>query len=342
VGSTPTRFDECWWQSPLRWLAAPLWLATRPTIALRGALFDHRWRTVRRLPVPVLSVGNLTVGGTGKTPLVAWLVDWCRARGQVPAVISRGYRALPGGGNDEARLFDCAVECDADRHAGGRRAIAAGATCLILDDGFQHRRLHRDADLVVVDALRPFGPTGRVPAVLPLGMLREPIPALRRADAILINRSDQLAAASLLALETRLAGIGRPLLRMRQEAVALRALDGGGERPPAALAGQPVLLASGLGNPAGFTATAAALGWQVRGHRRFPDHHHYTSADARDLLAAVGAAGATLVVTAKDAVKLVALLPGTAPCLVLHVRAVVDAAGLPALETLLRRVVPVR
>ncbi|MFW5750057.1 MAG: tetraacyldisaccharide 4'-kinase [Planctomycetota bacterium] len=329
--ATHGRHGERLLDGPARVLALPGWLALRPAVALRNLAYDRHWLPIHRLPAPVIGVGNLSLGGTGKTPVVAAVVAALRDAGLQPAVLMRGYLG-DGVANDEARTLDCPVVCDPDRHAGGQRALADGADCLVLDDGFQHRRLHRDCDLVCIDATRP----GILPhdAVFPLGRLREPLSALRRATALVLTRSDQVPPQRLAALTGRLARCGLPLLHCHHHATGLAPLAGPGRSaPPDALAGEPVLLASGLGHPAGFEATARALGMDVRGCERYPDHHAYTAADARFLSARAHALGATLVVTAKDAVKLAGLpLPGdTRILLVEAVFAPADARRLAAI-----------
>ncbi len=225
-----------------------------------------------------------------------------------------------------------------DRVAGGQRALAAGATCLILDDGFQHRRLHRDLDLVVIDATRPWGG-----GVLPLGYAREGRAGLARAQAFAVTRLHLVPAAQRLAVERALAAYGRPVLRIADADACLSALSGGGAAPVAALAGQPVLLASGLGNPLGFERSAAAHGWVVRASVRFPDHWRFDAGDARLLATRAAAANATLVVTRKDAVKLAPLWPaacaaaGAAPAAyALDVRSAVVPADRPMLADLVK------
>ena len=286
--------------------------------SLRDSFYRRGWLPSVRIEVPVVSVGNLSAGGTGKTPCVFHLVRELRARGLRPGVLSRGYRA--GGAvterrSDEARML---LACDPellhvenpDRVSGGYTLIEAGAEVVVLDDGFQHRRLARDLDLVLVDATRPWGlpapPEGgaAVRAMLPRGLLREKPAALERADAILVTRTDQVAPVELAALEEELENLapGRPVLLTCHRPRTLRTADGR-ERDPASLLGQEVDLVSGIGNPDSFEASVIALGARIHRHVRFPDHHAYAAGD----LDGLGERGRLVVTTAKDAVKIDAI-----------------------------------
>ncbi|QDU68949.1 tetraacyldisaccharide 4'-kinase [Engelhardtia mirabilis] len=302
----------------------------------RSRLYDLRLLPISRLDVPVVCVGNLTAGGTGKTPLVIWLARWFAARGWRPGVLSRGYgsqaldRSLgaastPGAPRgDEARLLartlpGVPMVQNADRVAGGRELERAGVDVILMDDGFQHRRLHRERDIVLVDATRPWGlpPAGgeAVRALLPRGLLRESPSALARADAIVVTRCDQVEQERLRALVAELAEFapGVPLVTSSHRVTGLR--DGaGGFWPLSRLAGRQVDLVSAIGNPDAFEQTIERLGARVREHRRFVDHHAYTAADLIGLGAAdkldPEAPPVPVVTTSKDAVKLETLLPG--------------------------------
>ncbi len=305
--------------TPVGWLLAPAWAIWRPAVALHNTLYDLGWKPALRLPVPVFSVGNLAAGGTGKTPVVRLLARMLAGHGERPAILMRGYRG-DGAANDEARIVEeCPVVCDADRVRGGHTAIAAGATCLILDDGFQHRRLHRDCDLVLIDATRPF------PALLPVGYGREPASSLARAHAIILTRGDLVSDERRRHIAAQLARHGKPVLHLADAERWLSTATGGDRLPVQSLAGRPVLLASGLGNPLGFEGAARACGWQVAASWRFPDHHHFDRRDADDILAAARRLGATPVVTAKDAVKLASFVPDEA-IRVLHQRVAIATA----------------
>ena len=292
--------------SPLRGLLFPGWLILRPLIALRGILYHRHLATINRLPVPVISIGNLLAGGTGKTPAVKAVCALLRELGRRPAVLSRGYRG-DGTANEEAALVgDVPVVCDPNRVRGGHTALAQGANVLVLDDGFQHRRLHRDLDIVLLDATRPWGrEDGSHGSVLPLGYLREPATALARAGLIWITRWEQADPHRQAAILARCAALapGVPVVHDRLEDAHLRPLLGGTAEAPSIWQNRPVVLASGIGHPAAFEDLARRLSLDVQESWRFPDHHHFTQAEAT----ALAARGHTLVVTGKDAVKLAAL-----------------------------------
>ena len=280
-------------------------------VALRSFLYDRGWLPVERLATPVISVGNLSSGGTGKTPMVAWLAGQLRRRGLRAGVLSRGYGAAPGGLNDEGlelarRLADLPQVQDRDRAAGGRRLEGRGVDVILLDDGFQHRRLQRDLDLVLVDCTRPFGlapPTaGGAPvrALLPRGLLREPLSALRRADAVVLTRVDAVSEEEREELARCLerASPGTPRVEATHVVHRIRTPDARDGAGLGALQGRAVDLVSAIGNPEAFERTVRALGGVVVEHRILPDHHSY---EARDL---AGLGARPLVTTAKDAVKL--------------------------------------
>lgn len=286
-------------------------------VRARNAAFDCGCRRTYTAGVPVVSVGNVTTGGTGKTPVVAWLANWLSERGVRPAILSRGYRALDETTNDEKLVLDRLCPGvphvqNPDRVAGARQAIREfGAEMLILDDGFQHRRLRRDLDIVLIDALQPFG-YGRL---LPRGLLREPLSGLRRADLIAITRADRLTGAGREAILAAIAP-WRPTGEAPVEIAfsPLGLVNELGERNDmSAIRGRAVAAFCGIGNPAGFRGTLEDAGANVVEWREFPDHHHYTAADVRELVARARSAGAILVTTLKDLVKIRAEWTGGFP-----------------------------
>src|SRR5688572_24546059 len=216
---------------------------------LRRALYDLGWLPTERLDAPVISVGNLCAGGTGKTPMVAWIVRELTRRGRRPGIVSRGYGAPNGVANDEARLLAEALPevphvLDRDRARGGRELVGRHVDVIVLDDGFQHRRLRRDLDLVLIDATRPWGLDGRSAAAAPLlprGLLREPPAALSRAHAAVITRADQASDGELVELRREIARVapGIALASAIHAPARLRNFEGASE-PLAVLPGREV------------------------------------------------------------------------------------------------------
>ncbi len=292
--------------------------------AARTAAYEGGLLAAARATRPVISVGNLTAGGTGKTPLVIHLARALLARGERPAVLARGYGADRDGElNDELRLIarevpGALLAPGRDRVARAQEATGRGASVLLLDDGFQHRRLHRDVDVVLLDATDPWGPGG----LLPRGLLREPPAALARAHVVVLSRVEFLAASARARLEdeVRATGFQGPIVGMKIVPRALEPLPpptatetARQAEPPGALGGQPVLAACGIGNPAAFGRTLEALGARVVRLEALPDHHGYTHGDVARLEAVADEVGAArVVVTAKDAVKLEALVSARA------------------------------
>ncbi len=318
-------------------LAAPYGAAVRA----RNAAYDAALLPIHRGPVPVVSVGNLTLGGTGKTPLVAWVARILAAAGGRPAIVSRGYGAADGATSDEAAELALLLPgvphvADRDRLAAVRSA-AATADCVVLDDGFQHRRLARDLDIVAVDATDPFG----CDRLFPRGLLREPIAGVARADAVVLTRADRVDAARRRDIHERLAALCRaraPLVWAEAEhrPVALRRWSAA----PWSLEdirGRRVAAFAAIGNPDAFRATLAALGAEVVTFRAFADHHAYAADDVARL--GTAAARAEIVITTlKDLVKVqrddIGGVPLAAVEIALHVR-----AGDAELTDLVRRAV---
>ena len=285
--------------------------------AARNRLFDAGLRKSHRLPRPVISVGNITTGGTGKTPVVRWLAERLRDHGRRVAVLARGYGARPGQAGDEQMMLDgllndgvaeprrVALVANPDRVVAATQFLRehpeTGA--FVLDDGFQHRRLARDLDVVLVSATSPFG----YGHVLPRGMLREPLRGLGRAGAVIITHADQAPAGELAEIE-------REVRRFNPHAPAYRAahahagLRHGSEhesRPIEDLRGMNWFALCGIGDPQTFLRQLQSAGGRCAGHRWFADHHRYTEADLDAVRRQARAAGAdVLVTTEKDWAKL--------------------------------------
>jgi tetraacyldisaccharide 4'-kinase len=258
--------------------------------------------------VPVVCVGNLTLGGTGKTPMVKWIARWLIERGVRVAIVSRGYGAAAGRQNDEAlelaqSLPNVPQVQNPDRVAGARRAIDEfGSQLILLDDGFQHRRLARDLDIVLLDATEPFG----FDHVFPRGTLREPIAGLRRAGVVCLSRSNLLEEPGRLAIRQRVAELA-PHAAWCEAAHAPHGLlnSGGQSQPLSALSGRHVAAFCGIGNPAAFRYSLQTAGCSIVSWREFPDHHRYTDADQAVIKNVAAASDAEFVVcTHKDLVKL--------------------------------------
>lgn len=295
----------------------------RPWCYRRGLL------TSSRLPCRVVSVGNLTVGGTGKTPMVILLTEWLQAKGQRVAVLSRGYKRMSktphllvsdgrkllvglSEAGDEPFLIarrcpQAIVAVGADRAALGRWVLDQHPVdCVILDDGFQHRALHRDVDLVLLDATDATG----LDAMLPAGRLREPFNGLERATAVIITRAD--SKDDVEAIRSRLRAIQFPCEQLievvfKPEAVVsvlteeLQPLDWCRRKK--------AWLVSGIGNSDSFRRSAASFGIEVLGETVFPDHHHYGAHDVRQVRTNAQDVGAEIVLTTeKDAGKLPSFL----------------------------------
>lgn len=277
-------------------------------VRARNFTFDTGLRHTHQVPVPVISVGNITTGGTGKTPFVAYLARWFRDKGLKTVLLSRGYRSGPEQANDEKRVLaqlcpDVPHLQQPDRVASARRACdALQAQVLILDDGFQHRRLARNLDIVLVDALNPWG----FGHLLPRGLLREPVGALARADLVVITRANQCTAEDLQALIARIRQVqdDDSIVRATYPADCLLNAEGT-TAELSSLAGEPVGAFCGIGNPHAFRKTLVENGYQVAFLDSFPDHHHYRT-DQLNALAetATKQKVSALLTTQKDLVKI--------------------------------------
>ncbi|MGE0609117.1 MAG: tetraacyldisaccharide 4'-kinase [Pirellulales bacterium] len=327
-------------------LRAGLRLAETPyacAMRLRNWRYDTGRAEIVRADVPVVSVGNLTLGGTGKTPLVVWLARWFRDRDVRVSLISRGYGAAANRRNDEAlelehRLPDVPHLLDRDRAAAAQVAEEELDTQLILlDDAFQHRRMHRDLDIVLLDALDPFG----AEHVFPRGLMREPPTGLHRAHIIGLSRANALNDSQRAAIRQR-AKRYAPHAAWFEASHAPQGLlssSGRGESL-AALAGQRVAAFCGLGNPAGFRLTLEHLKSELVELREFPDHHPYTRDDVRGLSDWAGQLHVAAVLTThKDLVKLELDQIGRAPLWAVTIGMEI-LAGRDELEALLMPLLP--
>jgi tetraacyldisaccharide 4'-kinase len=287
--------------------------------AVRSSLYSSGILTTHATPLPALAVGNLTVGGTGKTPVAAYLAGQLRERGARPAIVLRGY------GDDEPLVHrtlnpDVPVVVSPDRLAGIVEAQRDGCDVAVLDDAFQHRRVQRVADVVLVSADGPW--TSR-PRLLPAGPWREPLRAAERAAAVVITRkaaSVDAAAAVVDALARASGGVACAVVHL--DASALRSWSAHHEVSIDSVRGESVLAISGIGNPDAFAAQLSARGARVS-HRVFRDHHRFTRDDASALTAEAPRFD-RVICTLKDAVKLGPLWPGPSPLWYVSQRVVVE------------------
>jgi len=277
---------------------------------LRGFFFEAGVLPVLKLPVPVISFGNLTVGGTGKTPAAIWCAKLLVAKGMAPGIASRGY--APEGEtaespNDEAALIKEVLPevphvWDADRcRAAAKLVKEHHCNVVILDDGFQHRRLHRTLDFLLLDAMNPFG----YRFMLPRGLLREPIVALKRATMVIVTRANLVSRDEVQKIFREIREIDEnvKLAEAVHRPTGIHFADGTVE-PPEWLKGKKVFVFCGIGNPHAFVNTLTNLGGKVVGMRSFGDHHSYTEEDIAAVMSDASAHGAELVVTTqKDRVK---------------------------------------
>jgi tetraacyldisaccharide 4'-kinase len=308
-------------------------------VRLRNRQYDRGRRPAHRAPVPVVSVGNLTLGGTGKTPCVEYAARLYRGLGLRVAILSRGY-GTGRGRNDEALVLEENLD-DVPHYQGADRAALAAVAVeesesevLVLDDGFQHRRLARNLDVVLLDATNPWGHG----YLFPRGLLREPPSSLRRAGAVVLTRCDQVPRPAVERLRGDVARLapGVPVAESVHEPVEWVNADRAA-LPRDALRGRPAALFCGLGNPEAFRQTVLGLGLEVVAFRAFPDHHNYTRADVEELRswARHHATDCVLVTTQKDLVKIRLARLGGRPLWALRVRLQVTA-GQEALDRKLK------
>ena len=296
------------WPAILRFVFEVMSWGYALVVGARNVMYDVGILKQVKLPVPVISVGNITTGGTGKTPTVIMLAKELHRMGRKPAVLTRGYGAADGEKSDEVMVIErecpgVPVIVKGDRVAGGQEAIAKyGADILIIDDGFQHRRLARDLNIVLVDATEPMG----IPGVLPRGTWREPPYNLKRANMIMLTRCEQVSPE----LADMAAGLLTQWVSPRavfQQRTAVTGLYDEEDNPVALLVGtRRVAAFAGIGNPQGFLHTVRSLGMQVVTGCWFDDHHRYdTGTDFVELARVTEQRGIEAwVTTLKDWVKL--------------------------------------
>jgi len=320
----------------------PLSLLYGAVTRTRLSLYRRGTFVTTKLDRPVISVGNITTGGTGKTPLVEWVAKTLAGQGKKPCILTRGYGrkdphvqvivsdgygvlASPTEAGDEPYLLAtnlsglAAVISSADRIAAGQEAINDfGSDRFVLDDGFQHLRLARDLNIVTIDATNPWGGG----SLLPHGRLRESREGLSRSDCVVITRCDQVRSLDALRSEiAKFTGGNRPIFHSYMRTSRVSSLKNG----PGTLS-SPARLAAfcAIGNPAAFFEHLRRAGYELVLQKSFPDHHVFSQEEIDSLIAAAKKAGAnSLITTAKDAVKL-RTLSFPIPCYVLEIEIAIE------------------
>jgi tetraacyldisaccharide 4'-kinase len=318
-------------------------------VRARNFLYSQEWLKVHRADAAVISVGNITVGGTGKTPLVIWLCKEvisdldCRQTSSKfqnsnsqCAILTRGYKtrrascvkrraknkhntqyAIRNTEIDEPAILaescpEVKVIVNPDRVAGAAEAVSKfGANTLIMDDGFQHRRLARDLDIVTIDATQPFG-YGKM---LPSGLLREPVASLERADAIVITRCDQITETELSEIERKLQTINPNVIIARSihAPTSVKSMDNK-EISLEQLKDKKIFAFCGIGNPDAFLNTIKTIGSELVGSKVYNDHHHYTNDCLADIYEQAGGLKADLILTTqKDWTKIISDFESSLP-----------------------------
>ncbi|MHB1001847.1 MAG: tetraacyldisaccharide 4'-kinase [Armatimonadota bacterium] len=308
----------------VRTLLRLLSVVYRAALGVYLFLFNSGIRNRHRLQVPVISIGNITAGGTGKTPMVQYLCRGLSSVGLHPAVLSYGYGGSLGGEfgivSDKSNiLLDAQTAGDEPvmlaqslpgvpvlvckhRDTSGKTAIENfGADVIVLDDGFQVWKLHRDADIVLLNAEKPFDNGYTLPA----GLLREPVSALRRAGCIIVTGCSDTGVKDNLLSELERLRIRIPVFFSDYRPSAIISLDDDGVLPVEHIRGKRVFAVSSIGNPVSFERTLESTGAVTAGVRRYPDHYGYTSEDMMDICRCASDVSAEMIVTTeKDAVKL--------------------------------------
>lgn len=310
----------------------PLSLPYEMAARLHARAYRSGFFPQHKLDAFVISVGNLTVGGTGKTPMVLWIAQRLAAEGKSVGILTRGYRgetlsrdvttsatngdpdaasdgssrddstgddSSDGSTSDEVQLLksrlgdSVAFGVGPDRFANGANLVVRGVKYFVLDDGFQHRRLARDVDIVLIDATNPFG-GGHL---LPAGRLREPRSALARADIIVITRGDHAPAVEAAIRQDS----DGPIFYARTQLESVHRLDTDSSVDLAALRSQELFAFCGIGNPRAFLDDLRLWGFHLAGQKFYPDHHRYSPADALAIESeARNANAAALICTEKD------------------------------------------
>jgi len=323
----------------------------------RRTCYERKWLSSHQLPKPVISVGNMTLGGTGKTPFVIWLAGELHAQGKTVAILSRGYGRrnsskpmLVSDGRsrksnwrmagDEPILLSqhcpwAIVAVGSDRYQLGRWVLdQVDCDCFILDDGYQHLALYRNVDFLLIDVTDIRG----IQAVFPAGRLREPLESAKNADGFVFTRSS--TKTSVRALQDHIQGsVGREIQPILVEFVPkqLTHIVSGDKQELSCLKNNALLLVSGIGNPCSFQESVRVSGGEVLGELCFPDHCTYGLKEVEDIQSQMRRHGANMVITTeKDAIKLQEYFKETDPIWALEIQANVTG-GAPYVRTLLQK-----
>jgi tetraacyldisaccharide 4'-kinase len=355
---------RAWEEETPRALAAALGVLSvgyRAALLARGWLYDARLLSTGRLPCPVVSLGNVTVGGSGKTPLAELAALTLVALGAAPVVVSRGYgRATRGvqvvadrqgvrlgarAAGDEPlllaeRLPGIPVIVGENRFEAGRHAVEAhGASVIVLDDGFQNRTISKNLEILAVSARAPWG-NGRL---FPRGQLRESLSSLRRSHLVVVTNPSGDDEVDAITRTLRLQDSPAPVVTARYEALEARRAVDGARLPLSELRGRRLLGFGGLASPRSFMETLRGLGVLLAGFVEFGDHHWYGEADLAEVTRRAGLAGAEgLITTEKDAVRLRELALPRLPLWVLTVQMVLASGQAAWVEALRAVAVPAR
>lgn len=291
-------------------------------IKLRNLLYDKKIFKTHHHKAIVISIGNITTGGTGKTPLVIWLYNYLVEKNTKCAILTRGYKAdqksnpsqiEPGKTKTAAYTDEPAILSEScpksqvivnpDRVAGAGEAIEKyAAEVLVLDDGFQHRRLARDLDIITIDATQPFGYN----KILPAGLLREPVDSLKRAGAVVLTRCDQIPAPELNKIESRLQAVNPDIIIAQSvhKVSGAKSIDGKSINNEN-LKGKKIFAFCGIGNPNAFLNTIKTLDAELTGTKIFNDHYQYTDTSLAEIYELAGLSKAELILTTqKDWTKI--------------------------------------
>lgn len=355
---------RAWEEETPRALAAGLTtlsIGYRAALLARGWVYDARLLSTGRLPCPVVSLGNVTVGGSGKTPLAELAALTLVALGAAPAVVSRGYgratrgvhvvadrggvRLGPRASGDEPlllaeRLPGIPVIVGENRFEAGRQAVEAhGASVIVLDDGYQNRTIAKSLEILVVSARAPWG-NGRL---FPRGQLREPLSALRRSHLVVVTNPAGDEEVAEITRTLRLHDSPAPVVTARYEPLEVHRAGVGARLPLSELRGRRLLGFGGLASPRSFMDTLRRLGVSLAGFAEFGDHHWYGDADLVEVARRAGLAGAEgLITTEKDAVRLRELTLPRLPIWVLTVRMVLVTGQAAWVEALRQVAAPPR